>query len=310
MVDTVNKADLTLKIGTLELKNPIITASGTFGYNDEFEDYIDLSNIGAIITKGITLNSRAGNPQPRIREVQGGLINSIGLENVGIHSFIEHKLPVLKNKSIPYIVNIAGYSLEEYEQVAKICEDNNIESIELNVSCPNVKTGCLEFGRDIDMLYKLVAIVRQVFHKTLIVKLSSNISDPVKLSRAVEKAGADAISAVNTVKALNIRFGKNFEKSIIKGGLSGPVVKPIALNFVNEIQDSISIPIIGLGGVSSMTDILEFIAVGACAVQIGTANFTNPNISEKLAVELENFMIEHKIKNICELYRKVRDDNN
>ena len=195
-------------------------------------------------------------------------------------------------------------------QKQKICEENNIEAIELNVSCPNVKSGCLEFGRDIESLYRLVSIVREKFSRTLIVKLSSNISDPVKLSLAVEKAGADAISALNTVKALNGRFNNNFEKSIIKGGLSGSVIKPIALNFIYEIKDSVSIPIIGLGGITSLADMLEFFAVGACAVQIGTANFTSPAISEKLAIELKDFMVKHNIGSIEELYRKVRDGNN
>lgn len=307
MVTTNTKPDLSVNIGKLKLKNPIITASGTFGYADEYEDYVDLQNIGAIITKGITLNPREGNPQPRIKEVKNGLINSIGLENVGINAFIERKLPVLLNKNIPYIVNIAGFSFEEYVELSHICEINNINAIEINVSCPNVKEGCLEFGKDKETLYKLVSAMREKYSNTLIVKLSSNVSYPAEMALTVEKAGADAISAINTIKsmALNTRIenGK-LNYNFIKGGLSGPVIKNIALNFIHEIKDAVNIPIIGMGGITTVEDIIDFLAVGSSAIQIGTANFTYPDISGKLISELEQLLKENNISSLSELLRR------
>lgn len=299
MVENAIKPDLSVKIGKLKLKNPIITASGTFGYADEYEEFINLNNIGAVITKGITLKPTTGNPQPRIKEVKGGLINTIGLENIGIYAFIEQKLPILINKDITFIINIAGSTLNEYIELASICEANGIKAIELNLSCPNVEHGCLEFGRDENTLYKLLYSVRQVYTNTLIVKLGSNVSDPAKLAQIIEKTGADAISAINTIKSmhLNIAFNNGkFDYSYIKGGLSGPVIKPVALSFINEIRQSSNIPIIGMGGISNLNDIFEFMLVGSNAVQIGTANFTNQCISEQLAIDLENWLISHENK--------------
>lgn len=249
--------DTSVNIGKLKLKNPVLTASGTFGYSDEYDDFMNVANIGAVITKGITLNPKVGNPQPRIKEVKNGLINSIGLENVGIYEFINKKLPILKEKNIDFIVNIAGPSIEEYAELAKICEKNNIQGIELNLSCPNVTSGCLEFGKDEETLYKLVSEVRGNYTGALIVKLSSNVSFPEKMAKTAEKAGADAISAINTVKAMNITLNKNFKDfKYVKGGMSGTVIKPIALNFIYEIRQHISVPIIGMGGISCFTDML------------------------------------------------------
>ncbi|MFH0702427.1 MAG: dihydroorotate dehydrogenase [bacterium] len=311
---TVANPDLSVNIDDLKLKNPIITASGTYGYADEYENFVDLQNIGAIITKGITLNPREGNLQPRIKEVKGGLINSIGLENIGIHAFIEKKLPLLQEKNINFILNIAGFSIKEYIELARICEVSNIKAMELNVSCPNVEEGCLEFGKDKDVLYKLVASVREVFSGTIIVKLSSNVSNPCELALKVEKAQANAISAINTVKAMNVNLNienNKFSHSFIKGGLSGLTIKPIALGFIHEIRQVSNIPIIGMGGISNINDVLEFFAVGSDAVQLGTANFTHPDISEKLAKELENLLIKHNMSNLQDLItevRKIRDE--
>jgi len=305
-----NCADLSVQIGNLKLKNPIITASGTFGYNNEYQDFMDLTNLGAIVTKGLTLTPKPGNPQPRVKEVPHGLINSIGLENVGIHEFIAAKLPVLKENNIDFIVNIAGENLEEYKQVAKICQKAGIKGIEVNLSCPNVKKGCLEFGKDEETLYRLICGIREVFTETLIVKLGSNVSFPEKIASTVERAGADAISAINTVKAMSINLkhdNKGF--NYIKGGLSGRCIKPLALNFIYEIREHIDIPIIGMGGITNLNDILEFFAVGADAVQIGTATFTHPNISEQLTLELANFMKDNGHSNIQMLKNSLRRQN-
>jgi len=298
------KPDLSVKIGKLNLKNPIITASGTFGYADEYEEYVNLQKLGAIVTKGITLKPREGNPQPRIREVRSGMINWIGLENVGIDAFVENKLPILLEKKINFIVNIAGSSIDDYVELAKICEINSIKAIELNASCPNVKNGCLEFGKSPEMIEKLVSSVREVYSGTLIIKLGANVSYPVQMAQTVEKSGADAISAINTLKGMDvkaqIRNGK-ITTSIINGGLSGPCIKPVALNFINEIRNSVSIPIIGMGGIACIEDVIDFVVVGSSAIQVGTANFTHPGISEKLVDDLENLLIEQGIKSFSEL---------
>jgi dihydroorotate dehydrogenase (NAD+) catalytic subunit len=300
----LKKPDLSVKIGQLKLKNPLITASGTYGYADEYDEYVNLCNVGAIITKGMTLNPRQGNPQPRIKEVQGGMINCIGLENMGIYDFIKYKLPVLTEKNITFIVNIAGSDISEYAKLAKICLDSGIYAIELNLSCPNVTSGCIEFGKDKDILYNLVSSVREVFDKTLIVKLSSNVSNPVELAVNAEKAGADAISAINTVKAMSVEARINNKKldfKYVKGGLSGSCIKPIALGFINEISQAINIPIIGMGGISSVSDIFEFMAVGSSAVQIGTANFTHPYICDQLEEDLTKILLDNGVSSLQEL---------
>jgi len=308
MVNTgIKKPDLSVNIGKLKLKNPLITASGTYGYADEYEDYVNLQDIGAIVTKAITLKPREGNPQPRIKEVLGGMINCIGLENLGINGFIKHKLPVLNEKNITFIVNIAGSSIEEYVELAKICADNGIYAIELNLSCPNVTSGCIEFGKDKETLYKLVSKVREKFDKTLIIKLTPNVSNPTELVVNSEKAGADAISAINTVKAMSVNAKINNKKidfSFVKGGMSGPAIKPIALGFIHEIRQEVNIPIIGMGGISSASDILEFIAVGSTAVQIGTSNFTHPYICQQLKDDLEKILLNSGIDSLQELIKK------
>jgi dihydroorotate dehydrogenase (NAD+) catalytic subunit len=300
-IKTCKQPDLSVDLNGFKLKNPIITASGTFGYADEFEDYIDVSALGAIVTKGITLHPRKGNPQPRLKELRNGMINSIGLENIGINAFIEKKIPVLEEKEINYIINIAGFSFDEYLQLARICEINKIKAIELNVSCPNVKQGCLEFGNCPETLYRLVSLVKETYTGTLIVKLTPNVTNPIELAQMVEKAGADAISAINTVKALNVTASVQDGKLVkqqLKGGMSGPAIKPIALNYINSISPELNIPIIGMGGISNFTDIIEFFAVGSTAIQVGTANFTNPTIAEDLVKELQEFLIDNNIPSL------------
>lgn len=310
-IDTTCKPDLSVNIGKLKLKNPILSASGTFGYTDEYEDYLNLQNIGAVVTKGMTLQPRKGNQQPRIKELNNGLINSIGLENIGINAFIENKLPILLEKNINFILNIAGFSIEEYTEIARICQTNNIRAIELNVSCPNVKSGCLEFGTSAEDLYRLISNVREVYEGTVVVKLSSNVANPVKLALAAQKANADAISAINTVKSLSVDvriIESKIQHSVMQGGLSGPTIKPIALNFIHTISKEVNIPVIGIGGISNINDVIEFVAVGSTAIQVGTANFTNPCITGQLINELETFLQQNQITSFKNLVEGVKND--
>ncbi len=293
----------------LILKNPIMTASGTYGYADEYNDFIDVSNIGAIVTKAISLEPREGNKHLRIAETKSGLINSIGLENVGIEKFLEVKQPVLKSNNIEFIVNIAGSTQEEYVKLAKICSENKIKAIELNVSCPNVKSGCLEFGTDENSLYELVSSVRREYGGFLIVKLTPNVTSIEKIGLAAQKAGADAISAINTLKGMSIKlniFKGRINKTIVQGGYSGAGIKPAAISAVNRLYKTVDIPIIGIGGIETLDDVLEFFAAGAQAVQIGTANFTHPETAEKLVFELQSFIEKNGFRNLDELKNELR----
>ena len=296
---------------TLELKSPIIGASGTYGYNDEFGDFINTDYFGAISTKGITPEKRFGNDGDRIFEVQGGMINRIGLENVGIEAFIKEKLPVLKSKNIDFLLNIAGSTVEDYEQLAEIAQKNEIKAIEVNVSCPNVKSGCLEFGLNPDSLFDLVKKIRKLYNNFLIIKLSPNTSDIKALAKATQEGGADCISAINTLRGLGIKIdfdGKNFHRKSVKGGLSGSCIKPVALYMIEEIKNAVDMPIIAMGGISKLSDLFEFLSVGADAFQIGTANFIQPSICTDLAVELSNFIKENNFKNFEELKRKIKEN--
>ena len=294
----------------LILKNPIMTASGTFGYNDEYDEFIDVSNLGAIVTKAISLNPRQGNKNIRITETKAGMINSIGLENVGIEKFLEEKLPVLKSKNIEFLMNIAGSSLDEYIALAKICENNKIKAVELNVSCPNVKSGCIEFGVDENCLYELVNSVRQEYQGFIAVKLTPNVTAIEKLALSAQKAGADAISAINTLKGTQIKIScinGGIRKSIISGGYSGVGIKPVAVGAVMRIAKTVDIPVIGIGGIETLEDVLEFMAAGADAVQIGTANFTHPDTAQRLVFELNEYITKNNFKNLDELKRKLRE---
>ena len=303
--------DLSVKKGKLVLKNPIMTASGTFGYADEFEDFMDVSRLGAVVTKAISLNSRPGNSWDRVIEVEAGMINSIGLENVGIERFITEKIPVLNAKNINYVMNLAGSSEQEYVELAKLSQENGIKSIELNVSCPNVKSGCLEFGTDAKTLGSLVNSVRSVYDGCLIVKLTPNVTRIEDIAISAQENGADAVSAINTLKGLGMKLSfKNgkFQREQVIGGFSGKAVKPVALGVVNRLKQVLDIPIIALGGISSMQDVLEFFAVGAEAVQIGTANFTNPKVSECILDELQEFMIQNGFASLDELKERLRGE--
>lgn len=301
-----------IKIANFEMKNPIIAASGTFGYADEYQDFCDVSKIGAIATKGITLEPRGGNSGERIFETDCGMINRIGLENIGIERFVEEKIPLLKEKNITYILNTAGSTLEDYTKLASIADKNNIEAMELNVSCPNVKSGCLEFGVDSNSLYELVLNVRKNYGGCLIVKLTPNVTSIESLALAVQKAGADAISAINTLKGLGIKIdfiNGRFYKKEVQGGLSGKCIKPVALAMVKRIRAVTNLPVIGMGGISKLQDLFEFISAGADAFEIGTQNFTNPEICTTLAFELDNFMKNNGFKNFEDLKTAIKEIN-
>jgi dihydroorotate dehydrogenase (NAD+) catalytic subunit len=305
----LSQVDLSVKFKDFKIKNPIIAASGTFGYSGEFDEFMDVTDLGAVVTKAITLKPREGNDNIRIFETYGGMINSIGLENVGIERFIAEKLPVLIENDIEFIVNLAGSTSQEYIELAKICEENSIKAVELNISCPNVKSGCLEFGVDEDSLYELVNSVRQEFMGCLIVKLTPNVTSIEKMGFAAQKAGANVISAINTLKGLGLKLDFSqckFQKKMLQGGLSGRAIKPVALGAVYRLSKAVDIPIIGMGGICSFEDVLEFLAVGADAVQIGTANFTCPDLSGNIVNQLAKFMADNGFKNLDEIKYELR----
>lgn len=295
---------------SLTLKTPIIGASGTYGYADEYRDFINLDCLGAISTKGITLESRLGNDGDRIFEVEGGMINRIGLENVGIESFIKDKLPILNAKKIDFFLNIAGNTIEDYEKLSSIAQNNAIKALEVNVSCPNVKKGCLEFGLNPEGLYLLISKIRKNYSGFLTVKLSPNTSDIKALATAAESGGADCISAINTLRGLgvSVNYAANkFIKKTVQGGLSGACVKPVALYMVNQIKNAVKIPVIAMGGITKLSDLFEFISVGADAFQIGTANFKTPSICTSLAMELSEFMTKNNFSDFEQLKGAIRN---
>ena len=298
-----------IKKGEFALKNPIISASGTYGYSIEYNIFNDVSKLGAIVTKAITLEPRKGNEGARLYETASGMINRIGLENVGVEEFISKKIPILKKTGVNHIVNVAGSTIEDYCAVSKYLNEAGVDAIELNVSCPNVKSGCLEFGTDASALYDLVSAVRNEFEGFLIVKLTPNVSDVESLAIAAKNAGADCLSAINTLKGLGVDLnfaGGKFRKTLAQGGLSGRAIKPVALSFVKRVREAVDLPIIGLGGIANLQDIFEFMAVGADAIQIGTENFTHPDICERLVNELTDFMTTNGFKDLKELKEALR----
>src|SRR5574344_165751 len=300
---------LEINLNGLKLKNPILSASGTYGYATEYEYHYTNTKLGAIITKAITITTSIGNKGQRIIEAESGMINRIGLENMGVYEFIEKIVPLLNSKNINFIVNVAGSTQNDYIETVKILEKHNINAIELNLSCPNVKEGCLEFGVDETILYELVSQIRQNFSRNIIVKLTPNVTSIEKLAEATQKAGANCISAINTLKGIGMQLdfvNGNFVKKQVQGGYSGIGIKPIALSCVSRIRSSVDIPIIGMGGISSLKDIFEFINAGADAIQIGTSNFTHPKITDELVFELENFMKQNNFKDFDELKNRIR----
>ena len=292
-----------VNIGKLTLKNPVLTASGTFGYGTEYTDFMNLSDIGGIIVKGTTLHPREGNPYPRMAETPSGMLNAVGLQNKGVDYFIEHIYPNIRHFDTRILVNVSGSTIEDYVATAEKLNDlEDIPGIELNISCPNVKQGGMAFGTSCVGAESVVSAVRKAYHKTLIVKLSPNVTDITEIARAAEAAGADSVSLINTLlgMAINAETRKPL-LSTITGGLSGACVKPIALRMVWQVSKAVHIPLIGLGGIMNATDAIEFLLAGAPAVQIGTANFIDPAISAKVAAGINEYMRRHNIDDINEL---------
>lgn len=304
----MKKPKLQVKIGSLLLKNPIIGASGTFGYGVEYKDFISLERIGGFVTKGLSLKPRKGNPAPRIRETPAGLINSIGLENIGLNAFIRDKLPQIDNIDTAIIVNIFGSSIDEYVELARRLDKiKRIDAIELNISCPNVKAGGAEFGKDPMIVEAITQRVRNVTDKILIIKLSPMVTSIVDIAISAQRGGADAISIANTYPAMAIdpKTQKPF-LGAITGGLSGPAIKPITLKLVYETYGKVNIPIIGVGGISTVEDIIEYALAGSSAVQIGTANFINPDISEKLIAKLSDYLAHSGVERFTSIIGKAK----
>lgn len=295
--------DLSVNIGSLKLKNPILLASGTVGYGNEISELTDLSKIGAIVTKSISLKPRKGNPPQRIVETPSGMLNAIGLANVGLEAFVKEKIPFLEKLNATIICNIAASTLDEYVECVKILEyEKSIKAFEINVSCPNVKDGGLIFGNDINWVGKITEQVRKSTSKPIIIKLSPNVPNISDFAAVAKKEGADAVSAINTLVGTSFDIYTRKPKiKNITGGLSGPAIKPIALAKVLEIKRNVDIPIIGVGGIMNWKDVVEFMIVGATAIQIGTANFINPNVSNEIINDLYKFCSEQKIENISSL---------
>lgn len=296
-------ANIHVNIGALSLRNPVMTASGTFGYGIEYADFMDLASIGGVIVKGTTLQPREGNDYPRMAETPMGMLNCVGLQNKGVDYFCEHIYPQIKDIDTNMIVNVSGNAPDNYaECAARINELENIPAIELNISCPNVKQGGMAFGTSVEGASAVVKAVREVYKKTLIVKLSPNVTDIVSIAKAVEAEGADAVSLINTLMGTKIDIEKRkIMLSIGTGGLSGPCVKPVAVRMVHQVSKAVNIPVVGLGGISSTEDAIEFIMAGATAIEIGTANFLDPAISEKVALGINDWLDRHGVKDIHEI---------
>ena len=294
---------LNTNIGSLELKNPVMTASGTFGYGTEYADFMDISRLGAIIVKGTTLNPRQGNPYPRMAETPSGMLNAVGLQNKGVDYFVDHIYPEVRKIRTAIIVNVSGSCIDDYVQTASIINTlDDIPAIELNISCPNVKQGGMAFGVNPDSAAQVVSAVRKAYDKTLIVKLSPNVTDITEIARAVEGAGADSVSLINTMLGMAIDAEKRKPiLSTITGGMSGPAVKPVALRMVWQTAKAVKIPVIGLGGICSATDAIEFLLAGASAIQIGTANFIDPSISEKVIDGIADYLQRHNFNSVQEI---------
>lgn len=287
----------------LMIKNPVMTASGTFGYGTEYTDFIDLARLGGIVVKGTTLHHREGNPYPRMAETPSGMLNAVGLQNKGVDYFIEHIYPTISNYDTAVIVNVSGSQIEDYITTAeRLNALPHIPAIELNISCPNVKEGGMAFGVTCAGASSVVRAVRAVYDKTLIVKLSPNVTDITEIARAVEAEGADAISMINTLLGMAIDAEKRRPiLSTITGGLSGPAVKPVALRMVWQTAQVVNIPIIGMGGIATATDAIEFLLAGATAIEVGTYNFVDPTATIQIVEGIENYMLRHGFSNITEL---------
>ncbi len=303
---SANRVNISVDICGIKLKNPVIAASGTFGFGREYAEFMDLNRIGGISVKGLTLLPRKGNKPPRIAETPAGILNSVGLQNPGVKAFIEEELPFLRKFNTAVIANIAGNTIEEYCEMAEILQDADIDAIELNVSCPNVKAGCVAFGNSPSGISEIVKRVRPFCRQPLIVKLTPNVTDIREIAAAAEDSGADAISLINTILGMAIDI--HSRKPILAnnmGGLSGPAVKPVAVRMVYETAKTVKIPVIGMGGITNGDDAVEFLLAGAAAVMVGTANFVNPAACEDIAHGIENYLKQHNYTCINDITGKV-----
>ena len=299
----MDKVDLTVDLGKLVLSNPVVAASGTFGYGLEYTEFLDLNDLGGFSTKGLSLKPKAGNPVPRVIETASGMLNSIGLENIGLDAFLSEKLPLLKMYKTRIIVNFFGETIQQYEEMAlALSKEERIDALEMNVSCPNVEEGGLQFSSDPETLRQVVDAVRKVTDKFLIVKLSPNVTDIATLAKAAENAGADALSVCNTFVGMkvNLETGKPYLANRT-GGLSGPAIKPLAIRMVYETARAVKIPIIGIGGISNSDDAIEFLMAGAKAVQIGTANYMDPKVTVKVVDGIRDWCRENQISKLADL---------
>ncbi len=294
------KPDMTVNLAGMLLRNPVMTASGTFGYGQEFAQYVDLEKIGAFVTKGLSLKPRAGNPTPRIVETPGGMLNAIGLQNVGIDAFIEKKVPFLRTVNTPAIANFFGNTIDEYVEMARRLDAiAEVAALEVNISCPNVKQGGIVFGTDPQCAFDVISACREATVKPLIAKLSPNVTDVVIMAKACEDAGADALSLINTLTGMAIDLNKRRPVlANITGGFSGPAIKPVALRMVWQVARAVKLPIIGIGGIMNAIDALEFILAGATAVQVGTASFINPGAAQQIAEGIEEWLVENNVADV------------
>ena len=297
------KISLAVDVGGIRMKNPVIAASGIFGYGEEYRKHFSLKHLGAIITKGISLKPHAGNPPPRLIETAGGMLNAIGLQNIGVTALIEEKIPHLKKQGIPIIVNIFGTTLHEYGEAAKALEGvSGVVGLEINISCPNIKKGGISFGTDPQEVFKVVHTVRKVSSLPIMVKLSPNVTDITSIARSAEEAGADVLSLINTVIGMAVNPETRTPRlANITGGLSGPAIKPIALRMVWEVYNIVNIPVVGIGGICSAGDALEFIIAGASAIQIGTGQFVNPHVTREVIAGLKNYLRTNHLASPAEL---------
>lgn len=300
-------ASLNVKINDLSLKNPVMTASGTFGYGVEFADFIDLSQLGGIIVKGTTLHAREGNDYPRMAETASGMLNCVGLQNKGVDYFCQHIYPTIKDLDTNVIVNVSGSSPEDYaECAARVDALEKIPAIELNISCPNVKQGGMAFGVTTKGAAEVVKAVRARYHKTLIVKLSPNVTNVADIARACEDEGADSVSLINTLMGMAVDIERRKPLlSIATGGLSGPAVKPVALRMVWQVAKAVNIPVVGLGGICTATDAIEFLMVGATAIEVGTANFLDPTVTVKIRDGINTWLDDHGCRSVEEIIGQI-----
>lgn len=296
-------ARLSVNIGSLQLKNPVLTASGTFGYGEEFRDFVDLGRLGGFVVKGTTLRAREGNDYPRMVETPSGMLNAVGLQNKGVNHFIEKIYPEIKDCGSEVIVNVSGATIDDYVAVAeRLMELPELHAIEVNISCPNVKQGGMAFGTTTKGAASVTAALRKVWERTLIVKLSPNVTDIAEIARAVEDEGADSVSLINTLMgmAVDVEHRRPY-LSTVTGGLSGPAVRPVAVRMVWQVACAVKIPVIGLGGIACGRDALEFLMAGATAVEVGTANFIDPAVSVKIVDEIESYCAKNNISDIREI---------